>query len=488
MSSTATPLSLCLALLAGAIAAAPVKAGDDLTLWYRGPATEWTEALPVGNGRLGAMVFGGTHEERIQLNEESVWAGPPVPEPRAGSAPLVREARQAWFDGDYARCHALLERIMSPRISPRSHQTLGDLRLRFASEGEVTGYRRALDLDAAVATTRFTADGVTYTREVLSSAPDQVLAVRLTSEPPGHLTFDLALDRPVDATTAVVGNHTLVLTGQAQHGGTQLGTRFAARLRVRVDDELGTVSAGDGALRVEGAGSVTLLLAASTDYNRNDTARPLAGDPGERCAETLAAVGAKPWADLRSAHEADHRAFFRRVALDLGGGDAVPSPHRRAPGGGARGRLGPGPGGALLPVRPLPPDRLLASGGPARQSPGPLERAHRGPLERRLPHQHQHPDELLAGGGDQPLGVPRSALRLRRAPGALGTAHRARGLRRAGLRRPPHDRRLALDRPHRQARVGPLAARRRLVLPALHGALPLHRATGVPARPGPGRS
>jgi len=327
MSNTATPLTSRLALFAALLVAPPTLAGDDLTLWYEQPATEWTEALPVGNGRLGAMVFGGIHEERIQLNEESVWAGPPVPEPRSGSAPIVREARQAWFDGDYARCHALLEQIMSPRISPRSHQTLGDLRLRFATEGEVTGYRRALDLDAAVTTTRFAIDGVTYTREVLSSAPDQVLAVRLTSEPAGHLTFDLTLDRPADAATTVVGDDTLVLTGQAQHGGTQLGTRFAARLRVRMDDKTGTVSAKDGdTLRVEGAGAVTLLLAASTDYNRDDTARPRAGDPAERCAETLSAVGSKPWADLLSEHQADHRALFRRVALDLGGGDASGRP------------------------------------------------------------------------------------------------------------------------------------------------------------------
>jgi alpha-L-fucosidase 2 len=208
---------------------------------------------------------------------------------------------------------------MSPRISPRSHQTLGDLRLRFASSGAVTGYRRALDLDAAVATTRFVAGGVTFTREVLASAPDQVLAVRLTSEPAGHLEFDLGLDRPADATTTVVGKDTLVLAGQARHGETHLGTRFAARVRVRIDDELGKVSAREDALRIEGAGAVTLLLAASTDYNADDPARPLPGDPSERSARTVEAVGSKPWADLRSEHQADHRAFFRRVSLDLGG-------------------------------------------------------------------------------------------------------------------------------------------------------------------------
>src|SRR5210317_2264708 len=120
-----TSLALGLVVLAG-----PGASADDLELWYRQPALEWTEALPVGNGRLGAMVFGGIHEERLQLNEESVWAGPPVPEPRSGVAGVVAEARQAWFDGDYERCHTLLRGVMSPRISPRSHQTLGDLRMR----------------------------------------------------------------------------------------------------------------------------------------------------------------------------------------------------------------------------------------------------------------------------------------------------------------------------------------------------------------------
>jgi alpha-L-fucosidase 2 len=276
------------------------------------------------------MVFGGVHEERLQLNEESVWAGPPVPEPRSGVAHIVREARQAWFEGDYDRCHTLLRGIMSPRISPRSHQTLGDLRLRFPLNGEVTEYRRALDLDAAVVTTRFTAGGVTYTREVLASAPDQVLAVRLTSEPAGHLTFDLGLDRPADATTTVVGRDALVLTGQAQHGGKHLGTRFAARVRVRIDDGPGQISAGEGALRVEGAGAVTLLVAGSTDYDAADPTRPLAGDPGERCAATLAAVASKPWADLLSEHQADHRALFRRVALHLGPGSSSPTDERLA--------------------------------------------------------------------------------------------------------------------------------------------------------------
>ena len=254
----------------------------------------------------------------------------------------------------------------------------------------------------ALATTRFTVDGVTYTREVLSSAPDQVLAVHLTSEPAGHLAFDLVLDRPADATTTVVGTDTLLLSGQAQHGGTQLGTRFAARVRVRIDDEIGTVSAKDGALRVEGAGAVTLLLAASTDYNPADTARPLAGDPGDAMRHDPGrrggeVVGRRCDPSTRPTTAPSSAAWPSTWA-------AARPPSAPPTSGSRRSARAPGPGArrALLPVRPLPADRLLAARGPARQPAGDLERAHRGPVERRLPRQHQPPDELLAGGGDQP--------------------------------------------------------------------------------------
>ncbi len=291
---------------------------EDLVLWYRRPATEWTEALPVGNGRLGAMVFGGVHEERLQLNEESVWAGPPVPEPRSGVSGVLREARQAWFDGDYARCHDLLRGVMSPRISPRSYQTLGDLRMRFPLDGEIEGYRRELDLDAAVATTRFTAGGVTFRREVFSSAPGQVLVVRLSSDMPGQVSFDLDLDRPADAEVRTVGGNTLVMTGRAQHSGRHLGTRFEARVLVRAEG--GRVrSRGSGpGLQVNGADAVTLLLVAATDY---DPSQPLPlpdRDPGPRCRESLRAVAETPYERLLADHLADHRTLFRRVALELG--------------------------------------------------------------------------------------------------------------------------------------------------------------------------
>ena len=348
MSNPARRLSLSFTLVAAASLVSPAHAADDLALWYRQPATEWTEALPVGNGRLGAMVFGGVREERIQMNEESVWAGPPVPEPVAGSAEVVEEARRAWFDGDYQRCHDLLQGIMSPRITPRSHQTLGDLRLRFRIDGEVEGYRRELDLDAAVAGTKFTAGGVAFERQVFSSAPDQALVVRLAADRPGQLSFDLDLERgntataaeeegvvgtgrdpgrlpvsardqgPLDARLRVEGKSVLVMSGRAQHGGRHPGTLFEVRVLVRTEGGRVRPRTPGPGLRIEGADAVTLLVVAATDY---DPDRPLplpARDPGPRVRDALAVVAEKPFDQLREDHLADHRAFFRRVALKLG--------------------------------------------------------------------------------------------------------------------------------------------------------------------------
>ncbi|MCG8510010.1 MAG: glycoside hydrolase family 95 protein, partial [Rhodospirillales bacterium] len=120
-----------------------------LVLHYDEPASKWLEALPVGNGRMGAMVFGGVAEERLQLNEDTIWAGPPVPETKPGFKDAMVEARQAWFEGDYAKAHKLVQAQIAPRISPRSYQPLGDLTLKFELPGEATNYHRQLDLDTA---------------------------------------------------------------------------------------------------------------------------------------------------------------------------------------------------------------------------------------------------------------------------------------------------------------------------------------------------
>ena len=197
-----------------------IPAGDklessSLELWYDQPASLWTEALPVGNGRLGAMCFGGVADARIQLNEETVWAGPPTPEPNPQMRDAMAAARQAWFAGDYQLAHQVLQPAMGQRISPRSYQTLGDLRIAMTLPTESTNYRRQLDLDTAIATTTFACDDVTYTRQVFASPVEDVLVVHLTADKIASISLRATLDRPADFTTSGSGDGTLMMAVQA---------------------------------------------------------------------------------------------------------------------------------------------------------------------------------------------------------------------------------------------------------------------------------
>ncbi len=168
-----------------------------LTLWYRQPASEWVEALPVGNGRLGAMVFGGTASERIQLNEDTVWSGggtrPLIPASIAGELP---EIRQLFFDGKYREGEARAANTMlAVPDAGGSYQTLGELTLDSNVHGDAVDYRRSLDLDSGIALTTYTVDGVRYRREVFASAPDQAIVVRVAADRAGAVSLDAALVR-----------------------------------------------------------------------------------------------------------------------------------------------------------------------------------------------------------------------------------------------------------------------------------------------------
>ena len=315
------------ALSDGLVDATQRPNADPLVLWYKNPATNWLEALPVGNGRLGGMVFGGPLEERIQLNEESVWAGEyGAYTNKTGTAQHITEARKLFFEGKYAEGEAIMQReIMSERINPRSYQTLGDLHILMkGAQGDVSDYRRELDLDTAIATTRFTYGDVTYAREVFSSAADDVLVVHVTASKQNALTIEIALDRPVDAQTAAQGDDALVMSGQATHNGERKGVVFEAHLRALPDG--GTVRAEDQKLVLENANAVTLLLSVSTNYNREAPGTPLEHTLGDVCTGTLQKASSKPYAELRRAAIAEHQRLFRRVALDLG-----PAPGEDAP-------------------------------------------------------------------------------------------------------------------------------------------------------------
>ncbi|MBK7403985.1 MAG: glycoside hydrolase family 95 protein [Phycisphaerales bacterium] len=291
----------------------------ELTMWYCRPASTWTEALPLGSGRLGAMDFGGVSEERVQLNEDTIWAGPPYPEQREGAAEAVAEARELFFGGQADRGEALLqERVLAERISPRSYQPLGDLRIRFEGLGECTAYRRGLDLEHAISTTACVIDGSLHLRRVFASHPADAVVVQLKTDAPEGLTFTASLDREGGVERVALGEDGMAIRGRAHQADGHEGVRFEGRLRVIATE--GQVHAVEGGVRVEGASEAVLLITAATDYNIADPAAPLARDLGGACATILDAAAAKDWMTLVREHVADHQQLFRRVLLDVGPG------------------------------------------------------------------------------------------------------------------------------------------------------------------------
>ncbi len=315
-----TVLMICL-LLCSAVASVcgsgtTVVPESDLTLWYRQPAADWLEALPVGNGRLGAMVFGGVSEEQIQLNEETIWSGGgPRPVP-TGADKRLPEIRQLLFDGKYGEAEALVRSVLlsGPRGDRFSYQTLGSLILTTEPGATPSDYRRSLDLDTGIAVTTFKVDGVTWRREVLSSFPDQILIVRISADSPGKVNLSARLERP-SVLIGEAGSNTLIMEGQAVDEGQKGGVRFAAALRAV--PEGGAVEAKDGSLVVTRANAVTLLFAAGSDYNLKNPAAPLGRDNRARVLAGLAAAAKRSYAQLRRRSVEDHQRLFRRVGLEL---------------------------------------------------------------------------------------------------------------------------------------------------------------------------
>jgi alpha-L-fucosidase 2 len=296
---------------------------ENYKLWYCRPALEWHEALPVGNGRLGAMVFGGAVNERIQLNDDTIWAGPPVPRAREGFSQAMDEARKLWFDGKYVEAEEKIASVMGPRISPRSYQTMGDLHLKLinvSDDADISNYNRQLNLDMAEAETTFSIDGINYTRRVFCSQPDQVIVVRICVDKPGKLSLEALLERPADYTLDC-SDGAIDMFGQAQHNGSQLGVKWHCRLQAVAQGSRGRIEYEKNTLRVQNADSVTFLIASSTDYNNNDPSNPLKHDRRQECERTIAAAMKKKYHQLRSDNIADHQGLFRRCSLDLGGWD-----------------------------------------------------------------------------------------------------------------------------------------------------------------------
>ena len=272
-------------------------------LFYTHPAREWNQALPLGNGRLGAMVFGNVNSERIQLNESSLWMGGPRETNNPEALKHLAEVRRLLFDGMPADAYAVAERYsMGQPFRLESYQSLGDLRLTFEHEGTPDDYRLELDIDNAIARLSYRLGGVRYTREVFASHPAQAIVMRLSADAPGKITVSTWIDRPQDATTEVAGNDRLNLVG-ALGGGK--GLAFLASVKILADG--GTLEAYPERIYARNANAVTLVVAAATNYRGNDHRAAV-----ERA---LSAAAATPYDTLKADHVADHQKFFRRVSL-----------------------------------------------------------------------------------------------------------------------------------------------------------------------------
>src|SRR3954454_8460460 len=357
------------ACLAGALAASvvvaaatqspasPRLAGDApapasaLSLWYRAPASdhpllpmdasresrqaataEWVRALPVGNGRLGAMVFGGIEHERLQLNEDTLWAGRPYDPVNPDAKDALPDVRRLLAERKYVEAAKLAgAKVMSKPLAQMPYQTVGDLALTFPDVDTVEDYRRELDLTTATAHVSYTSDGVAFSREVFASAPAQVIVMRLTASRPGQISFAARLQTPQRATVDITADGDLVMrgvngdgAGATADGRAMTGAlRFEARVRVLPTG--GTRAATGDALVIRGAGAVTLLIAAATSYR---TYADVSADPAARVAAALDRPSRESVDGLRAARIRDYQQLFNRVTLDLGASKRVPTDER----------------------------------------------------------------------------------------------------------------------------------------------------------------
>ncbi len=338
----------CKLALVWAMALAPgllhaTAPGEDMA-WFDAPAERFTESSPIGNGRLGAMIFGGVTDERIVLNESGMWSGSKQDADRQGASAALPEIRRLLLAGQNAEAEKLVNASFTSagkgsgngvgsKVPYGCYQVLGNLHLKFVQDGAgapTTNYRRELDLSNAVSRITYEQNGVHFTREAFASAPDQAIVIRLRADKPGRISLDATLDRPERATTAPEGANALLMTGALSDGKGGEGVHFAAGVRVLAQS--GSLKIDHGILQLRGASDAILIITAATDIHtfagRNTV------DAKKAALADLASAGAKSYGALLATHIADYQKYYNRVDLDLGGASpdetAKPTPQRLA--------------------------------------------------------------------------------------------------------------------------------------------------------------
>jgi alpha-L-fucosidase 2 len=306
-----------------------VNPGGQYVLWYQKPAIVWEEALPLGNGQLGAMLFGGISDERIQLNESTLWDGYPLDPNDPSSLENLPAVRKLLFDGKNNEAVDLAGRHMMGRPKGvKPFQSLGELWFDTPVK-EASGYVRSLNLGTAIATINFVADGIKYSREAFISPVDHVLIIRLSSNKKGKITFNLTLKRQQDAVCEGVDNdpYSLILKGTLpvkDDTGKPRGLSFATQVKAVAKG--GSVKAANGILQVSGADEVTLFVSAATNYAGLDQLSKgvdLTINPSAKCADLIKKAASKNYESLKAAHIKEHQRLFGRVDLQLGKTDGI---------------------------------------------------------------------------------------------------------------------------------------------------------------------
>jgi alpha-L-fucosidase 2 len=301
----------------------PAQSNTLLKLWYDQPAKQWVEALPIGNGRLGAMVFGNPSQEEIQLNENMVWAGQPHRNDNPNAKEALPKVRQLIYDGKYKEAQDLVnQKFISRNSQGMPYQTAGNLNLLFPGHEKFINYYRELNIETAVATTRYDVDGVTYKYEVFSSFPDQVIIFRITASKPGIINFTASLNHPAPVDISTDGNDKLIMSGITGDCDSIKGAvKFQVQVKITADG--GSLSANNNNITVNNADIVTLYISISSSFkNYND----ISADAAERANGYLQNALKKNYEQTLRDHITDYQNYFNRVGIDLGVTDSVKSP------------------------------------------------------------------------------------------------------------------------------------------------------------------
>jgi alpha-L-fucosidase 2 len=296
-----------------------------LKLWYDTPSgTTWENALPVGNGRLGAMVYGNVEKETVQLNEHTVWSGSPNRNDNPDALAALPQVRQLIFDGKQKEAEQLANKsILTKKSHGQMFQQVGSLHLNFNGHENFTNYYRELDIERAVAKTSYTVGGVTYTREVLTSFPDQVIAMQVTASKPGSLSFTAYFSTPqTNAQIKTTETKELNISGTtSDHDGVKGMVKFKCIARIKTDG--GSFSANDTSLIVKGANTATIYMSIASNFNNY---QDISGDEQARAATYLDKAYPKSYKAILNAHIAAYQKYFNRVKLDLGSTEAAKLP------------------------------------------------------------------------------------------------------------------------------------------------------------------